>query len=291
MFRRWSRPLFQWAGVPPRLKHEVGQIMERYRVNAETAEKLHAALLADEIQSGQFTTAELSERFGIDEGLMRGIKLDFQTDDHEQDSNREKLIPRKVSPDLYVGEQQCVPPFKIIGMRNPKHLSFVAWGVVSSPFRRRTAATRFYLTFQDGEGKVVGPVCYHGDIRMYALKVEIGPRIGLTFLSKLPETEFDYIPTEFRIKSGLDVACAALWCGGIFTQFHLSTDDDPKGFLMRHLGTGNALGLGNPYAAKFTRLASPADPKWPLQESVLVSSAVTVYVCGWVYFWWLQLDD
>jgi len=140
--------------------------------------------------------------------------------------------------DKYVG------PFKVVGTQKPKSMRFFSWNLNVSAFRDILSPTML-LTFEDTQGKIVGPICYRANIVTWGLKVEVGPRFGVCWFSA-PECGhifFDSIPMTFDVISGYDGGLAVCGVGGIFSRYKLSSPELSTGMYLNSVAVGNAIGF------------------------------------------------
>eukprot|EP01126_Amoeba_proteus_P055087 TRINITY_DN6812_c0_g1_i15.p1 TRINITY_DN6812_c0_g1~~TRINITY_DN6812_c0_g1_i15.p1 ORF type:complete len:303 (-),score=50.24 TRINITY_DN6812_c0_g1_i15:594-1502(-) len=100
-------------------------------------------------------------------------------------------------------------PIKIIGTRKPGERWFWAWDANfgfffgnSNPF--------LYLTFQDKEGKIFGPIRYHTEMKTWGPKIELSFRMQYGRLSTYDQVDLYSLPEKIRVMKGFEVALGGL---------------------------------------------------------------------------------
>eukprot|EP01126_Amoeba_proteus_P044442 TRINITY_DN4939_c0_g2_i3.p1 TRINITY_DN4939_c0_g2~~TRINITY_DN4939_c0_g2_i3.p1 ORF type:complete len:230 (-),score=38.28 TRINITY_DN4939_c0_g2_i3:217-906(-) len=92
-------------------------------------------------------------------------------------------------------------PVTVIGTRKPHRTWFFAWDL-NFAFIRDFLNPHFFLTFEDAKGKVVGPVCYRGNVVSWGPKFELSTRNMWGSASSLQGLKFDNIPKSFDVSGG-----------------------------------------------------------------------------------------
>jgi len=265
MASKYMKPLEE---TPPLKQSDMlGALAERYRINPEQAALLYKGIETGELQATEGRSEELeklAQKYGMEYGLLVGV---FR-DNAPPAVMDEVEAPRPVTWKPYLGEEECVAPFKVIGLRSVKSTAFVSydwnpftWNILPVGSK---ISPKLYVTFEDAQGKVVGPVCYEGQVPMQGVKFEFGPRVGLTWVKTLPKTDFDYIPTEFKVRAAFDAAFAIGGFGPIYSHYLLFTEEDLQGFVVKQLSTGTALGLS--FSSSLNRITQDSLKEQPFES-------------------------
>lgn len=132
-------------------------------------------------------------------------------------------------------------PIKIIGTRKPKENWFWAWDGNCSWIFADRLNPYLYLTFQDKEGRVVGPIRYHSELNGVGLKLEWALRAQFGRLSGYEAVEFDSIPLKFTIEKGFDGVFGAFFA---FNYSRVRFKDQFSPVLLQYFGYSTIGGYG-----------------------------------------------
>jgi|EP00670_Eutreptiella_braarudii_P003850 hypothetical protein len=196
-------------------------------------------------------------------------------------------------------EKHLKPPFKVVGTRKPGNFRFLSWDPNISLFRDHLNQ-HLYITFEDAEGTVFGPVCYRADITTWGAKFEVGIRYKAGYLMKHTKEwpVFDRIPETLKVSSGYDGGFTLAAIGLTMSKFDFVDSDTPgvKNMFVRYYGWGNAMGLTMITGSKpdklstdhitneYRRLPYLFKSSWEPKEQAIVVAGHCIYLLLWFFY-------
>jgi hypothetical protein len=117
-------------------------------------------------------------------------------------------------------EAKLVYPVKIIGTRKPFQFWFYEWDL-NVALIRDFLNPRLYLTFQDSNGTIVGPVAYNASFISWGAKIEFGVRNRIGYLGALKGISLESIPKRLDMGFGWDF-------GGEYRKYWAARDNSER---------------------------------------------------------------
>jgi len=133
-------------------------------------------------------------------------------------------------------EKEMKFPVRIVGTRKADKTLFWTWDAFLSLFVRDKLHPYLFLTFEDKEGKRLGPVCYNSELIGWGLKIGAGLRIQVCSLSgSLQNIYFQEIPKQLNVQ-GFDLSFYVPGAAGGVQWTKLTFDGFPN-VKLHYIGT------------------------------------------------------
>eukprot|EP01128_Nolandella_sp_AFSM9_P006619 TRINITY_DN3447_c0_g1_i1.p1 TRINITY_DN3447_c0_g1~~TRINITY_DN3447_c0_g1_i1.p1 ORF type:complete len:376 (-),score=83.65 TRINITY_DN3447_c0_g1_i1:220-1347(-) len=133
--------------------------------------------------------------------------------------------PRRLIEDL---EKDLVFPVKIVGSRKPNTSRFWAWDLNISKVFFDTRNPYLYLTFEDVNGKQLGPVRYNSRLYGRGLRPEVALRLQFGGFKGLQDFEFNSIPKRLDVE-GFDGGFSAGFLSSLnYSRLKIAETDNNK---------------------------------------------------------------